>query len=75
MVTYSVFLFGSIVSFADADSETLVADGLIGALSHWLTALEGNVASHLWRHWCQLKQILTIDLSEVCLLLLDSTER
>ena len=72
--TYSVFLFGSIVSLADTDAETLVADGLIGALPDRLAALVCDITSHLWCHWCQLKQVLSIDLSEVCGLLLGAAE-
>ena len=64
-VTYSVFLFRSVVSLADANAEALIADGLIGALSYGLAALVGDVASHLRSHWRQLKLVLTIELSEV----------
>ena len=74
-VTYSVFLFRSVVGLADADAEALVADGLIGALSYRLAALVGDVASHLRSHWRQLKLVLAIELSEVSGLLRASEGR
>ena len=75
LITYSVFLFRSVVSLADANAEALIADGLIGALSYGLAALVGDVASHLRSHWRQLKLVLTIELSEVSGLLRASEGR
>lgn len=50
MVTYSVLLFAPIIGLPDANTEAFIVDGLIGALSHRLAALVGEVAAHLWRH-------------------------
>ena len=53
--TYPVFLFGTVVGLADADSEALVVDRLVGALLSRLSALESQVASHLGSHGSELE--------------------
>ena len=50
LFTYPVFLLLAVGRLADADAETLIADGLVGALPHGLLALECKVAWHLRRH-------------------------
>jgi len=45
-----VFLLATVLGLADADAVAWVADGLIGAMLHWLSPQVGDVASHLGRH-------------------------
>ena len=53
--TYAIFLRGPVVSLTDADSEALLADGLVQAGLDWLASLIRHMSGHLWRHWQLLK--------------------
>ena len=74
--TYPVFLLWSIVGLTDAYAESVIVNGLVGALSHGLATLVCQISTHLGSHWSQLKLVLTAasvnNLSEivVCLQML-----
>ena len=65
IVTYSILLRFTVVSLADADSETLVINGFVRARSHRKAPLVSEVPSHLRSHWSQSQLIYAIDLAEV----------
>ena len=61
--TYAIFLRSPVVSLTDADSEALLADGLVQAGLDWLAPLIRHMSGHLRRHWQLLKlQVLSGDL-------------
>ena len=49
--TYAIFLRSSVVSLTDADSEALLADGLVQAGLDRLASLICHMSGHLRRHW------------------------
>ena len=53
--TYAIFLRSSVVSLTDADSEALLADGLVQAGLDRLASLICHMSGHLRRHWQLLK--------------------